>query len=240
MNTLIAIFTNPRAVFDEQREDSKWLVPALVILAFTILSGVAATMNVDTEEMTRAQVEQTVEMLERQGTPQATIDQVRAATEQQVAMTASPLMSIGSAVLGAVIVFFVLVLAHALYFMIVGKVMNTGHDFSDWFAFSIWGRMPWVIAALVTIIAAFVMSPQTDLSAYNLLAFSSWMDLPNENSMFLGQFVKSLDLMVIWSIVIMTIGFDSWTERGIGVSAAVVAIPYVVIYALLMLLPVPM
>lgn len=236
MNALIAIFTNPRAVFDEQKEDAKWLVPALVILAFTILSGVAVTMLVDVEEVARAQLAQTIEAMEQQGSPQEVIDQIRASTEQQLSITANPIVAIGSAVLGAVVIFFVLALVNALYFMIVGKIMQTGHDFSDWFALSVWGRMPWVIAAIVTVVAALVMSEQTDLTAYNLLAFSSWMDLPNENHMIFGEFVKTFDLMVIWSIVIMTIGFDSWTERGIGVSAAVVAVPYVVIYALLMLL----
>ena len=236
MNALIAIFTNPRAVFDEQKEDPKWLVPALVILAFTILSGVAVVALIDVEEAARAQLEQTIEMLEQQGTPQATIDQVRASSEQQLQITANPIVAMGSAALGAVVIFFVLALVHALYFMVVGKIMKTGHDFSDWFALSVWGRMPWVIAAVVTIVAALVMSPQTDVTAYNLLALSTWMSIPNENSMFLGQLVKSLDLMVIWSIVIMTIGFDSWTEKGMGISAAVVAVPYVVVYGLLMAL----
>ncbi|MCY4096086.1 MAG: YIP1 family protein [Gammaproteobacteria bacterium] len=236
MNALIAIFTNPRAVFDEQREDPKWLVPGLVILAFTIISGVAVTMLVDIEEVSRAQLEQTIETLERQGTPQAAIDEIRAASEQQLTITGNPIVAMGSAVLGAVVIFFILALVHALYFMIIGKIMNTGHDFSDWFALSVWGRMPWVIAAVVTVVAALVMSPQTDLSAYNLLALSTWMNIPNENHMIFGQLVKTLDLMVIWSIVIMTIGFDSWTEKGIGISAAVVAIPYVIIYGVLMVL----
>ena len=240
MKALIAIFTDPRAVFDEQSEESKWLVPALVILAFTIISGVAVTLAVDLEEVARVQIEQTIATYEQQAVPQAAIDATRASANEQMAMTTNPIVAIGTAVFSAVVALFLLALVHALYFMIVGKVMNTGHDFSDWFALSVWGRMPWVIAAIVTIIAALVMGEQTDLSAYELLAFSTWLDLPNENSMVLGQFVKSLDLMVIWSIIIMTIGFDSWTERGIGVSAAVVAIPYVVIYALLMLLPVPM
>ncbi len=236
MNSLIAIFTNPRAVFDEQREDPKWLVPGLVILAFTIISGVGVTMLVDVGEVARAQFEQTIETLEQQGTPQATIDQMRAATEQQLAITSNPIVAMGSAVLGAVVIFFILALVHALYFMIVGKIMSTGLDFSDCFALSVWGRMPWIIAAVVTLIAAIVMSPQTDLSAYNLLALSTWMNLSNENHMIFGQLVKTLDLMVIWSIVIMTVGFDSWTEKGIGVSAAVVAIPYVIVYGVLMAL----
>lgn len=240
MKALIAIFTDPRAVFDEQSEESKWLVPALVILAFSVISAVAVMMLVDVEAAGRAQVEQSIQALERQGTPQEVIDQVRAQSEQQLAVGANPVVAIGGAVLGAIIVFFVLAVVHALYFMIVGKIMNTGHDFSDWFALAVWGRMPWVIVAIVTVVAALVMSEQTDVTAYNLLAFSTWLELPNQNSVILGQFVRSLDLMVIWSIVIMTIGFDNWTERGIGVSAAVVAIPYVVIYALLMLLPVPM
>ncbi len=236
MNALIAIFTNPRAVFDEQEEDPKWLVPGLVILAFTILSGVVVTLVVDLEEVARVQIEQTVTMYEQQAMPQASIDAMRAGADEQIAMASNPAVAIGSAVGTAIVVFFALTLVHALYFMIVGKIMKTGHDFSDWFAFSVWGRMPWVIAAIVTIIAALLMSQQTDLSAYNLFAFSSWMSVPNENHAILGTFVKTLDLMVIWSIVIMTIGFDSWTERGMGVSAAVVAIPYVVIYALLMFL----
>lgn len=236
MNALIAIFTNPRAVFEEQREDPKWLAPALVILAFTVISGVAVTMLIDVEEVARAQLEQTIQTMEQQGSPQEVIDQIRNTTEQQLAISTNPIVAMGSAVLGAVVIFFVLALVHALYFMVVGKIMSTGHDFSDWFALAVWGRMPWVIAAVVTVVAALVMGAQTDLSAYNLLAFSSWMNLPNENHMIFGQLVKTLDLMVIWSIVIMTVGFNSWTEKSIGVSAAVVAVPYVVVYALLMLL----
>lgn len=234
MNSLLAIFTNPRAVFDEQQDDPKWLVPGLVILAFTIISAVGVTALVDVGEVQRAQFEQTIETLERQGTPQATIDQMRATTETQLEFATNPIVAMGGAVLGAVVIFFILALVHALYFMIVGKIMSTGHDFSDWFALSVWGRMPWVISAIVTVVAALVMSPQTDLSAYNLLALSTWMNLPNETHMIFGQLVKTLDLMVIWSIVIMTVGFDSWTEKGIGVSLAVVAVPYVVIYGLLM------
>lgn len=236
MNALIAIFTDPRAVFNEQSEDPRWLSPALVILAFTIISVIAVTLLVDVEEVARAQLEQTIETLERQGSPQEVLDQVRASTEQQLSIAANPFVQLGSSVLGAVVVFFLAVLVHALYFMIVGKIMSTGHDFSDWFALSVWGRMPWVIGAVVTVIAALVMSEQTDLSAYNLLAFSTWLSVPNENHVIFGQFVKGLDLLVIWSIVIMTVGFNSWTEKSMGVSAAVVAIPYVVIYALLMLL----
>ncbi|MCY4128918.1 MAG: YIP1 family protein [Gammaproteobacteria bacterium] len=236
MKALIAIFTDPRAVFEEQREEPKWLAPALVILAFTIVSGVAVTMLVDVEAVARADLEQTIETFERQGMPQETIDEMRAATAQQLSLAANPIVAIGSAVLGAIVIFFVLALVHALYFMVVGKIMKTGHDFSDWFALSVWGRMPWVIVAIVTVVAALVMSPQTDLTAYNLLAFSTWMTLPNENHMIFGQAVKTLDIVVIWSIVILTVGFDSWTERGMGVSLAVVAVPYVVVYGLLMLL----
>ena len=236
MNALIAIFTNPRAVFDDQHEDPSWVAPALVILAFTVISAVAVTFLIDIEEVARAQLEQSIEMMELQGTPQAEIDNMRAASEQSLPVFGNPVVVAGIAVVSAVVGFFIVVLIHALYFMVVGKVMKTGHDFSDWFALSVWGRMPLVIAAIVTTIAAFVMSAQADVAAYNLLAFSTWMDLPNENHMYFSDFVKSLDLMVIWSIVILTIGFKSWTDKSMGVSLAVVAVPYVVIYALLMLL----
>ena len=231
MNALIRIFTNPRAVFDEQWEDPRWVAPALVILAFTAISDVAVTFVFNSEDVVRARAEQIIAGTERFAPPLATPDEIRAQTEHRIAVSGYPWLEAGRAVVGAVLIFFVLTSVQALYFMIVGKVMKTECDFSDWFVLSAWGRMPWVIAAIVTTIAAFVVGAPFDASEYNLLAFSTWMNLENEHHVFIiSQPVKSLDLMVIWSIVILTIGFNSWTDKSMGVSLAVVAVPYVIIY----------
>ena len=235
MNALIGIFTNPRAVFDEQWEHPRWVAPALVILAFTALSDVAVTFVFNSEDVVRARVEQMIEVSERFPQLLTTPDEIRTQTEHRIAVSGKPWLKAGVDVVLAVLVFFVLALVQALYFMIVGKVMKTDLDFSDWFALSVWGRMPWVIAAIVTTIAAFVMSAPHDVSEYNVLALSTWMELPIERVEFFHVFVKSLDLMVIWSIVILTIGFNSWTDKSLGVSLAVAAVPYVVFYGLLLL-----
>ena len=222
MNHLLAIFTNPKSVFEAQRDESSWLVPALAILVFSIASSIVVAMTIDPS----VAIEQTVEMLEQQGAPQAQIDAVRESSQ----MAANPVMTIGSAALGGVIVFFVMTLLHAIYFWIVGKILSEDQDFSDWYALSVWGRMPWVITAIVTIVAVIAMDSQVDPTAYNLLAIATWIDIPGETSMFVGTLVKSLSLTTIWTIVILTIGFSSWTDRSMGVSAAIVAVPYVLIY----------
>ena len=234
MNALIEIFTNPKAVFDAQREDSAWLVPALVIIAFSILTAIAMSMMVDQEALVRAQIEAQIEQMEQSGMPQAQIDQVRMQMEQSTQIAANPIVTVGGAILSVIIIFFIVVLLHAVYYLIVGKIIKAEYDFGEWLAFSVWGRMPMVIGSIVVLAAVLFMAEQTDPNAYNLLAFSTWMAVPNENNMFVGNFVKTFDLIVIWSIAIMTIGFNNWTEKSIPVSLAIVAAPYVVIYGAMM------
>ena len=197
--------------------------------------SVIDSMRKEFEAHIRAQSDGTTRNLERQRTSQTTMHDALAASEQKIYLGANPVIAVGITVLNAIVFFSVLALSHAFYFMIVGRFMKTNLSFSYWFALSVWGRMPWVIASIVTLVATLVMNPQIDMSAYNLLALSAWMELPNESHIMLGSFVKTLDLMVIWSIVILTIGFSSWTERSMSVSLAVVAVPYFVVYALLML-----
>lgn len=235
MNDLIQIFTNPRGVFQRQEEDeASWLLPALVILVFSIASAIAVSQATDLEAATTEALEQQFKMMEEQGTPPEVIEQTRAQMESAVGAVQSPIAVFGFAALGVVLVFSVVVLIHALYFLIVGKIMRVDLSFVDWLALSCWGRMPMVIGAIVLIIATLTMSTQTDPNNFNLLAFANWVSLPNMDHMFLGDSVRSLDVFVIWSIVIMTIGFQQWTEKSLGVSAAVVAVPYVLIYGALL------
>ena len=230
MNAFIQIFTDPRAVFDAQRDDSSWLIPALVILAFMILAGLAIALTVYTE----AQLEAMIEQMEESGSPQAEIDKVRTQAELVRTVGANPIVSIGVSLLGISVAFALVVLAHAVYYLIIGKILKTEYEFADWLAFSVWGRMPAIVGAVVIILAVLLMSQQLNATAYNLLAFSNWVTLPNQDSLVLGQFVQTLDLIVIWTIAIMTIGYNSWTEKGYGVSFAVVALPYVAIYGAVM------
>ena len=223
MNALIEIFTNPKAVFDAQSEDSSWFVPALIIMAFGILSAIVVSLTLDQEAIVRAQMEQ----MGQSGMAQAEIDQA-------VAMATNPITLIGGSAIVVVVVFFVMILLHAVYYMVVGKIVGAEYDFSDWLAFSVWGRMPLVVGAIVTVVAASIIGEQTDPNAYNVLSFAAWMPVPNADHMFVGDFMNSLSLIVLWSIAVMTIGFNSWTEQGIPVSLAIVAAPYVVIYGALM------
>lgn len=234
MDALIQIFTNPGSVFEKQREDSSWLLPALVVVGFSIVSAIAVNLATDMEAATMATIDQQIAMMEQQGVPQAQIDQVVEQMESGVAMAQNPALLVGGALLSAVVVFIFTILFHALYFLIVGKTMGLEQGYSDWMALACWGRMPWVIGAVVLVIASVTMSAQGDPSAYNLLAFSNWVALPNQDSMFLGTFVKSLDILILWSIAIMTIGFQKWSDKSFGISLAVVAVPYVVVYGILL------
>ncbi|MYD44499.1 MAG: hypothetical protein F4W90_11495 [Gammaproteobacteria bacterium] len=233
MNDLIKIFTNPASVFAGQSEDSSWLMPALAIILFGMLSAIVVATRMDMGGAMDAGLEQSIEMLESRGATQEEIDSARAQMEAAGAIATNPLVQIGGQVIAVPIMFFLIVLVHALYFKIVGKMVGADLDYSDWLALSVWGRMPWVVGSIVILLAALLMDAKADPSGYNLLAFSTYISLPNADGMFVGQLVKTADLLMLWSIAIMTIGYSVWTEKSMATSLAIVAVPYVLIYAVL-------
>ena len=222
MKNLLKIFTNPVQLFEQEKEDAGWVLPAMTALVVSLVAVVLVTLSVD---LVGAQIEQ----LKAAGLPEEQIDKAQIPEIGELTL-------VGGAVAGAAIGFFAIILALALYFYIVGRILNTEMGFVDWLAMVSWGQMPTVIASVLMIIAVLGMGSQFDPSAYNLLALSNYIPLPNVAHPILGAVVKGLDLITFYTIAIFTIGFKVWTDCGYGKAVAIAAAPHVVFYAIAMAL----
>lgn len=237
MNSLIGIFTSPKEVFEKQKEDSNWWLPLIVILVFAILANSVATSSLDQEVLTEAQFQAMAES----GLPQEQIDAARKVYSDMEGPPGSNqmmLMTQAGAVLGVVLLTLFAVLFHAIYFKICSAITKLDMSFGDCLALVNWGRMPWVVLSIVTVLAALLMAGTADPNDFKVTSLAYYMDLPNKVPSGLvptmSQIVWTLDIFVIWSIALYTIGFQVWSGKSIGVSATIAALPYVVIYAIVM------
>lgn len=234
MNNLLAIFTSPSEVFKQQKEDSSWVAPALIVLAVLLTSNLVVVLSMDLEANAKMAQEATIQMLADQGLPEEQLANIPSQPPQAVTTVLSV------SLISVAILFFVKLLFVALYFYIVGRIVSKEGDqqlgYGDWFAFASWVQMPVIIGSGLMLLAAIFMSSQGDPTVYNILALSKYISLPNADGLVLGQIVKALDLITFYTIGLMAVGFSVWTGRGIGPSVAISAAPYVVIYAIAMLL----
>ena len=236
INKVIDIFTNPVELFRSEKEDSSWVPPALIIIAFGIVSGLFVASGIDTQAMGEAQMEAIFEQMEQGGTPAAEIEQARAAAQAQMNQQSQGggVLIYGGAVIGVVVYFFLILLVYALYFYIVSRIMDAELAYTDWLALVSWSQMPMVIASVITVVVFFVVGVGAQGTPENYLSLARYLPLPNENNPMFGEMVKGLDLISIWIVALMAIGFKTWTDKSIGVSLAVAVAPYVVFYALVM------
>ena len=136
-------------------------------------------------------------------------------------------------------VVFAIILIHglldAVYFRIVSALLKIDFTLKDWFALSIWSRVPGIVLNVVVVILGVItLGQQPDSEEFALLAVKRWVDLPELQSGNFGIDFKNLDVALAWTIVLQTIGFRMWSGKSPAVSFAIVAAPTLFFTAILL------
>lgn len=247
MEKIKQIFIVPGKFFDvnPEEEDVGFVIPMLVQIVVAMLVFVLFAVLMDPDQIRQeaiaefdAALEMQAEMMRSQGLSDNVIDE-NLETSRRVGLPmveqgASPMMTIVYGVLSVVIGYWLVVLLYATYLKLsaVGRVA-----FPDLLALIWWARMPLIVGSLVTMFGMLIIGVDTqDVTNYSILSPALWFGVEASSNPILGQMIDSirfsLDLPLIWALVIMTIGYSKWTDRDIPVSAVIVFAPYVVIYGL--------
>ncbi|MCY4655552.1 MAG: YIP1 family protein [Gammaproteobacteria bacterium] len=228
MQDLLLVITNPKKLFEQIAEDHELLKPMLVILVVVALATTAGQFTMDRVSMVEEQFTAQEQLLKNLGTPEeeikAALDVARAAVEGGPGV-----MELVSSFIFVPIAAFIGILLWAVYFKIVAGILKVGGSFSDWHAFVWWTRVPMAIGAIIVLLGNLFLSPSSVAEA-NFLSFATLFGI--EVNPMLGQLVYSFDLISIWLIGVTAIGFSAWTEKSIGVSLVIAAIPPVIFFAL--------
>ena len=232
MQNLILAITNPRQLFENNKEDHEFVLPMILILVIVGVCGALSMFAMDYESIIEEAIAGQEQMLRSLGQSDEQIAAVAEQTRQQ-AGTGPNVMQLGGALIGGPIGIFIMVLLWAVYFKIVASAMNLGGSFGDWHAFVWWTRVPVAVGAIVTLIANFLTNPGST-AEMSVLSFAYWFGL--EPNMFSAYFLYSFDLISVWTIIVAGIGFSVWTEKPLGISILIAALPVVVLFVLTLFL----
>lgn len=216
---LINIITAPQAAFDSLKEKPTALMPLLLIIALSGGMQILYFANIDLDFLIDQLVIQS----------QAFINIPENELRESLADTNPITQGISSAI--AIAIFLPLITAiMAGYLSFVSKFTSDEIGFKRWFCLAAW-------TSVVTIFAAIAGIAVVLMSADGMIALSQLQALSLNSLIFqtTGPFktlLSSLDITQLWALVLLILGYKSWTGKTLASSICIGGAPYFLIYGI--------
>ena len=221
-NAMVDIIAQPSRALDEVKKHPRWFWwPLLLSLALGCAAFAYYTNWVDFEWM----VDEVIRGAIAQGTPADQAESIRAFM--------NPGMQMWSSVIGIVVVTFLIYAIQATYLHLVNKTAgDPSLGWGQWFSFSAWTAFVGIFASIAMFIVMF-LADNNQVAQHDLMPLSM-------NSLFMHQspgdpwftWGNSLNLLNIWMLVLMAIGYHRWTGASMVKSAIVTSTPWVLIFGI--------
>jgi hypothetical protein len=150
---------------------------------------------------------------------------------QEQMVTARGIM-MGFTVAGVLVATPLIMAVTGVYLMLVSKAMNKPFTFYDGFSISAWSSLPAILSlplgAMQILMASHGQLTMSELNplSLNQLVFHHEMGHP------MASLYDSISLPMVWSIILMVIGYEVWAKVSRATALKVVLIPYATIYGL--------
>jgi hypothetical protein len=221
-SVLVNIFTAPSAAFAAIKELPRPSLPLLILavgtfaVQFTYMQGVDFAWLMDQQLQAGPAAGQMTDEQRRE-----TVD----------AMTRIPPTVLGAAQGGGgALVILIIYSLTALYYTGVSFATRDGVKYKQWLALIAWCSLPSVFGML----ASFVNLQVTDArfllqERMNPLSFGSLLDLDPAGATIVQRILMSLDVTVLWAIVLQILGYQYFTQKSIVTATIVVFGPLALI-----------
>lgn len=213
---LLGALVAPGRTFESIREKPSWLVAWILLVVLGLGVGLVLQDRADPAELARV----TMERMGMNPTPEQLEEMRRQSEDQPPAMQAVG-MAFGALANAA---FYA---ALAAVFMVIFRLCGSEISFLQSLATSVHGMLPLGVAALLNI--PLILS-RTEVRAEEVLAggvlVSSPRMLAPEDSPVLTSLLGSLDFFVIWTVVLLIIGFRHVARVSTVTAAAAVLVPW--------------
>lgn len=215
-HALIVIFHQPVRTFAAlELRKAAWLPCVLLMIATTVLLSWYcsivdfAWLNDDLAAGVRKADEQ---------------EQMKAMLNKQLFQT--------RAIAGSLVMLLLPMAVLGAYFQFVGKILNRDMSFASGFALSAWSSVPALLSFPIGAVQI-LLSPDGQLAMYELNPLSlNYIFFQHETWHPMAGLLDSVSVQIVWSIVLMVIGFQVWGKVALSTAVKVVLIPYATIYGL--------
>ncbi len=153
-------------------------------------------------------------------------EQLEAARENMASMSQTTFKMFG--VLGGAVGILVIYVLQAGYLSLVSAITGSGQKFGNWFSLVLWTGLPYMLS-IVGIIATIALSPNGQLSAYDLdpLTLAN-LGMQSGNSS-LTTIFNSISLPMLWGMALTVMGYRQWLNCGLMKAMSVVLAPYLLL-----------
>ncbi|AVP97592.1 hypothetical protein C7S18_10455 [Ahniella affigens] len=217
MSHLINIFVEPGKVFAELKEKPTFLLPLLLMMALTAAMTLLYFNKVDGEWLTNHQLTMSGSEMSA-----AEIEQAKKV------MPSAKVMGIVGAIFAPIFIVIV-TLVMGLYYLAAGKITGTAVSFKQALSLVTWSGVPALLSLVVAIVGIFMMAPQSTLESLMLTNVDPLIvQLPYDHAW--SSFAKNFNLLSLWSVALVAIGWRNWGRTGWGQALTVALIPTLVIF----------
>ena len=215
---LIDIIAAPSAAFARIKEKPTFWLPFLLILAATVSVQLGFFMINDPGFVKDTFIEQAT------ANPDMTQEQRNAIETNLENMDINTLLIAGVV---PVLIFIPLILAlNAWYLSFMSKFSFTQLGWKHWFSLLCWTGIPGLFAALAYWIVLLTDSNgQVDQAALQPLSVVNLLGLDTSNAT-----LQQINVMALWSMALVVMGYQQWTQKTLLTSALITLAPYVLLY----------
>lgn len=221
LQNLVDIITAPTAAFARLKEKPTIWLPLLLLLFSTVSIQVGYILLTDRGFLADQQIEQ-IEALAA-NISDAQLEQMRA----NIMDTSTTAMILNSAI-GGVIFLLIVIALYALYLQFASKFSFVQLGWKAWFALICWTAVPTVFGAIGSWVALLTTSNgQLPMVELNPLNFTNLLGLEDRSGP-----MTQLGPLYIWHFVLLALGYQHWTNKGLVASTLISLAPYLLIFGI--------
>lgn len=224
MTKLVDIFLQPSKVFAQEREHPTFLVPWMVLVVFTVAFTLAYFLRVDPAWYAD-------HMLDASATEMT----AKQAAQAKAMMPGARTMAAFGAV-GGVVSLALMFAITGLYFWLAAKVTGRQLGYRHGLSLATWSAMPAVLGAVIALVGALMMTPQTGIESLMLTHVDPLLiSIPKGEPG--RRLAQNADLLSLWTVFLGALGWRVFTRSGWLQAIVVAVLPLAVMYGILALLP---
>lgn len=209
---IAGVFFEPAKTFEDVAKRPTFLVPLVLTIVMALVYMVLFSQHVGWERTIRHQQETSARA--QQLTPEQREQGI------QLGLKFAPIGGYAGVMVGIPLYY----LVAAAVLLVIVKIMSAPVRLKQVYAVMCYAAMPGIISTILTIVVMFLKNPD-DFNMQNPLAFNpgALMD-PAAGSKFIYSLATSLDLFVIWTIVLIATGLKAAGGKQLSFAGALTAV----------------
>lgn len=218
---VINTFVAPSKTFTDIRRNASWWVPWLILSVFGLIFSYAVTSKIGWDQVMQNEIAKNPSAAERM--------EKMPPEQREQAMRMQANIGKYSAFASPVFILLALVVVSAVLMATFNFGMGAAVKFGQAMAITAYGWLPSIVSSVLAIISMFLGADPEGFNVRNPVATNLGAFLSPTDNKFVYALASAVDIIAIWMVILLGIGFACNSKVKRGTAIAVVAGWYIVV-----------